>query len=513
MLAVSALTALIIFYTPAYADDIWFRMPRGTEGVSWNDFVETVQTYRIIHWHIDANRLANHISPIFLCLTPRWLYALLCGIMMWFMQMLCCRLARCARGSCPAFVILGCMAFLLPWDEAMYCVMFSLNYMWSSVLVLLTLGFILAMERGKEFSRAQTAGICLLAVAAGWMHEGMSAPLAAGLGAYFLIMRRNADRRALAVAACFCIGLLLIMCGPAIWNRSATLSSVPAHGRGIIPETARFILYNNAFCLYAVCLAMAGLCRAWRQRLSRQDVAFLAMLFVMGMAASVFFIKFFVGVRVVWINQLLCPVGCVYLLRRAGVHPGRVLRSAIIVFVAVTVVTSYAFAAVEQQRLYGECRQVMQLFRESDSGRIYLDITQPGISPSMGKTSGKILHEKWTRDYYSTFYEDGKKRLVILPESFRDFTAGKARKVASTDSLMVFDNHIVTPFCPAQETLTLKVKTAGSDKWQTVKRTHEPFTASDGTKWWILEPVITKMKMNRINGKIADIQIDDAIGN
>lgn len=207
----------------------------------------------------------------------------------------------------------------------MYSVMFSLNYIWSSVPILLTVWFITASFDGKIYSRKQFLFICFTAIVAGWMHEGLSAPLLVGLIVYYLYMWRHVTSRDKILFFCLAIGVILCFCGPDMIYGNAVIWGA-GHDQGVAP-LRRFIyygFYNPVYFLFMISLVLSiSAWKGWR-KLTKQQKGFLLLIAVTTSVPIYFFFRFHYGERVIWISRLLSPVGCLYLFNLYNIHPQKI---------------------------------------------------------------------------------------------------------------------------------------------------------------------------------------------
>lgn len=214
------LFGVLFCIAPPYSDDIWYLL--GTYGVDESiDATLIAMRTCVDHWFWDTGRLANLISPPFLALFPRWVFAVLNAVALAMMIGLSRSLAGAPRGSLGAWFILGAVTLCLPWLDQMISIIYALNYVWTSALMLATLMFFVRFSSGRgPNSRLGLAGAVVVALLAGWMHEGFSIPFIAGMCAYAAVDRRALrSRPAISVAVSLMIGTVLIFCAPATWFR------------------------------------------------------------------------------------------------------------------------------------------------------------------------------------------------------------------------------------------------------------------------------------------------------
>lgn len=165
-------------------------------------------------------RMANLISPIFYHLLPQWLFCIVNGAAYAAFYYLMARMLPWGRRALTArLAVMAFVAFTFPWWDVFMLFIVALNYLWTTVAVLL---FLVAIYKYEYASHgAMRWALLLFAVFAGWMHEAAGLPLAGALLIYAIWVKGwktlSKMRRDMIVA--FCVGALMGMLSPAMWRR------------------------------------------------------------------------------------------------------------------------------------------------------------------------------------------------------------------------------------------------------------------------------------------------------
>lgn len=171
------------------------------------------------HWFHVNSRMADMVNSVWLCMIPRWGLSALCGLMValyFIITAKCANVAEPFRRSLLAALLL----FTLPWWDSFFLFVCQFNYVWSSVLVLLVMGFVTDSVYVRKRLQWLLPPVALLA---GWMHEAAGLPAACGLIAWLVVNRNftSLPRLRQYTIAIFCIGAALSATSPASWSRAA----------------------------------------------------------------------------------------------------------------------------------------------------------------------------------------------------------------------------------------------------------------------------------------------------
>lgn len=175
--AVIAVTfGVLQWFVPLAFDDWMFVSVLREQGGSLVDFARVTR-------QVDNARLANILCPVMAVGLPRWLVACLCGLATAVMYALMARLAHV--GATGLALIWAVSLILMPWLDNIIVLDYMLNYVFSSCAALAFIYIICVAAKGRLSGAFLTLGV-ILAILAGWMHEGFAAPLCVALGIFAL---------------------------------------------------------------------------------------------------------------------------------------------------------------------------------------------------------------------------------------------------------------------------------------------------------------------------------------
>jgi len=485
------LFGVLFCIAPPYSDDIWYLL--GTYGVDESiDATLIAMRTCVDHWFWDTGRLANLISPPFLALFPRWVFAVLNAVALAMMIGLSRSLAGALRGSLGAWFILGAVTLCLPWLDQMISIIYALNYVWTSALMLATLMFFVRFSSGRgPNSRLGLAGAVVVALLAGWMHEGFSIPFIAGMCAYAVVDRRALrSRPAISVAVSLMIGTVLIFCAPATWFRG--LSELSAFskfgGLSIFKYLLKFdYLYFAMMGLVAAFMCVRKLRPLLFSRGERQ--AMVAFAVAGATLANIVMLKCHTGDRNFWCIDLMSMIGMVSL---AGLLPIKGCRLRAVsrlasVIIALATMASMVAAIVEQRAINRAHDEVMKRYFASSDGNVFFRYEGVKVGYSWGKTTTWLL-DTWMNDLFTEYYTG--RPFHIVPASLEHFDASKERSVGSDSTCFIYDGNMVCDPVIAIEAddlfyVYVRLRDGSRRKFRVEAR---PFTAANGHRYVWLKP-------------------------
>ena len=222
LLTVAILYIILSLVTPPYIDDWmfmgeWMDTVGGTK-VSWDGFVDFVRFTR----DYDNGRLANLISPFTTLITPfKDLFPYVNGCFYAFLIFLVQRLACGKATGFKNFMLVISWASLLvfvPWYDNILIFDYTLNYLWSCVVCLLYIFFLLINEP-KGWNVWKISLGCLLAVLAGAFHEGFAVPTLCGLGLLAIVRKGKMSPTFYCLCILMIVVTLVFMLSEGIINR------------------------------------------------------------------------------------------------------------------------------------------------------------------------------------------------------------------------------------------------------------------------------------------------------
>lgn len=366
LVAALAIASFFIYlFTPLSGDDYGYcgifsgAAPR--YGYIW------FPRFAAFHWLYINGRLLDKFMPLVTNLPP-WCLASICALMLGAMYFLAVRASGATRGWGP-FALIAAIALLLPWWDSAFVFSVQVNYVWSSVFVLLA--FILISDARRVRRGWRGFGLLLLCFIGGMSHEGAAVPLLGGWILYFFFSRRLPNPAQARMLIAFACGLLATLASPAFWDRV---------GGDHVPNDTPLILLLKSEPLVLLLWTAVIICfmiPATRARARDLLSGRFGPLVYAGLIGTPVIIASGTVGRSGWFVSLyamIAIVGCL-----ASFVRGRSLLLGGCLSIAL--IAQAAGEACIQRGLYAEYRQFEEAFLQSPDGVVYGDFTKDDDLP------------------------------------------------------------------------------------------------------------------------------------
>lgn len=494
-LAIVTILYIVIFaLTPMIFDDYTYTL--GTASItSTLEKASAIWEICKSHWHHDTGRLCNLLSPIFLGLLPKLVFSVISGIFIWMSVRLMCCLADVRRGSTGSWIIVLLVTFTLPWFDYMFSVIFAINYVWPSALTLLIVYWLLNWDTIKrELSAGQLTGMCITALLSGWMHEGFSIPVIAGMLTLWVVQKHCPDKREIILFAFYLVGTLLIIISPALWTRTANSESLFSR-MSLMEQILHGVGFNIMFFIFFTFLIICSLKRRFRDILNENKKLKSLTIFVTAssLVASIIFYLFYTGPRMGWYATQFCSIGIVAL--GHNLFPPMKRTSGYIVdsLIATLIITNLTTAVIEQKNLYDENKEIVNLFLQSPNGEVYYDNIPTHVSMSFLKSSMRNFNEYMPMALFSEYWRENEDvMLSLLPSKLHNFTADRVSVCGSDSTLYLKDGLLLSRDSVPDNYSKILINTPEMG-WVESRLRPRCFTAADSTRWILIVPHVTLM--------------------
>lgn len=499
-LAIVTILYIVIFaLTPMIFDDYTYTL--GTASItSAAEKVSAIWEISKNHWYNDTGRLCNLLSPIFLGLLPKLVFSVISGGFILMSVMLMCRLAGVKRGSTGSWIIALLVTFTLPWFDYMFSVIFAINYVWPSALTLLIVYWLSDRDKVKsELSTVQFSGMCITALLAGWMHEGFSLPVIAGVLTLWVTRIQRPNKKNMILFAFYLVGTLLIIISPALWTRTANSESLFMR-MSLMEQILHGIGFNVMFFIFCAFLIICSFKRSFRNILDENKKLKSITVFVASssVVASLIFYLFYTGPRMGWYATQFCSIGIVAL--GHGLFPPvkRVTGYIINSLIATVIIANLTAAVVEQKKLYDENKEIVNLFLQSSDGEVYYDNISTHVSLSFMKSSMRNFNEYMPMALFSKYWrEDENVMLSLLPSKLHNFTSDRVSACGSDSTLYLKDGLLLSRDSIPDNYSKILINTPQMG-WIESRLRPRCFTAADGSRWILIVPHVTLMTGCRV---------------
>lgn len=469
-------------------DDYWFSEgSRGLHGLAeklaW--LGDIWQSRRLT----DTWRLANVIGPVFLVILPRLVFSV-CTALMIFAALRCGGLIIVPRrGSMRPWLWATAFVFYLPWYDGMMCVMFAVNYVWTTALVLAVVWWLLCPGNAAG-SRLSLPAVAV-AFMAGWFHEGLSFPVLCGgfaMLSWEWLQTRRASRSRIVLLLAVLAGFSMVLTAASFWSREGGTESL-LH---VMP--LREAILQTGPSLAAACVYLATLSAAVARRRragARRLFALLteADVFFVGAVSSALFLelRYFGGARLGWAPELFAILGSLRLWGEWSFRLRMVWRAVWKLLLALLIAVHFGCAMRLQMRLRAEARDIAALYQASPTGTIYYDTIKPRADVTLLKSSVTQFHQRVPTAMFAHYY-DPDKTLVILPSEMAGFKVEDARESSRTPGIYIYNSCIVAnPSAIPADARTIELETTDRTVLSSRYR-GDTFTADDGCEYVLITP-------------------------
>lgn len=211
-------------------------------------------TTQASHWMNCNGRFIVHtLVQLFVGFLGKDIFCAVNALMFGMLVLLTCRLAlpvgRFGFGSGLSVAVILWLCLPRPGVTMLSLVSYSVNYLWTAVIIL----FFLLFWRAVEEHRVKRNGIiwaCIYAFFAASWQESFSVPVSAGLIAWWCVAGHKATGREISVIICFLIGTILISLAPGNFHHAlqgggiapqALLAKVTALGKDLLISPLMFL--------------------------------------------------------------------------------------------------------------------------------------------------------------------------------------------------------------------------------------------------------------------------------
>lgn len=400
------------FFMPPLGDDLGFIKSFEEQNDTWFAFPRSM--YR--HWIWNNARMADMLSPLWLCFLPEWLRALFHGVFTSLFLLLIirlCELGKTLRWKTRTLII-ALVVFTFRWDAIWMEYVATFNYVWSAVFGLFAL---LLLFRKPADSRNPlwwaAAAFCLIAAS---MHEALGVPIALGVLFYSAVAgiwsKQNSSGKAMIVA--IIAGGLFTLTSPASYNRV---------GGMLQPEPVReLLLFSGVYVVILVIAIMALLIAGKKSLLISLSKTEWSVFAIGAVVSTCFMLLSQYGGRTGWFAQTFALIALFRMLRELPtIRISKQINIAAFIIasvLAIAVILHLILLAVWQEKLGTEARQAISLMQKSTDGLIFMDITPDTAQPwyLLRKPHGvPDADDTYYRARVSKYYCN-EKEVVILPE-------------------------------------------------------------------------------------------------
>lgn len=410
LVAIGVCYALLTWFYTYTGDDLMYRL-------SWEEHYKNIIGYPLFafrHWFHINGRIADKINPFTLSMMPRWMYAVVNGIIIALMYFAIVKNAKC-RSVVGSIVCVSIVGLFLTWWDGMMIYVCHLNYLWSTAFGLLAIYMILSATEIESRLKLWLCG--LFAIIAGGMHEASGMPLACGLVAWLYLSNgyRNLTQDQKSMLKCFFVGALFSVSSPGSYERLIFGKGDGLSATIVIPCSVYLTLLMIAW------IAIGLMIRSMREnmlRLARTPWV----IFVVASIVSLAFcaVSGIIG-RTGWFSQLFAVIAVFYYYNAVGLRVRRSYAAVVASVVLMVLAVHYAELLRQQYVMGSELKMAIAEYQKSTDGVVYLDYTRDSQQrPWALRKARGIPDPSATEMYYinsiTKYYGEGRP-FMVLPKT------------------------------------------------------------------------------------------------
>lgn len=428
LFTIAIIQALYMLWTPWQCDDLWFL----STYLEYNDydpsfdlgkFIET----RLFYRETDNGRLANDIDLLVVLTCPRWLFAIVTGIITAGLFYLMSRLVIIIAGddTRPLMPVLVVMLWgmISRYVHYRFLVSFAdlyLNYFYSAFFILLT---ILTLNKAAESPMHKWQLVCsiLAAFIAGWFHEGLSAPLMAGIGLWACIKRFRLPLQWWAIAIAFTFGFLIVITAPGIHLRAERTIWENVTDWGSVKFSFEYSLKSAI--VFAVLFIFIALTpkgrRLYHPFIKEQPFILLIVTYSVAIIITIITPP---SVRAAWLPNIISFVILSIITIKLMPWWRQILPVALLIGLIVYIfnVATMADDLKFRHATYVQSNDINRLFDTSPYGTVFVDV------PEFENIYGKYIHIKQFDNCFNIFCinnirNDSTKLFTVVPKALAQF--------------------------------------------------------------------------------------------
>lgn len=432
---------LYALWTPLLQDDLVFQAQSLDPADPAAGFTPAGWWHHtVINWIEDNSRLANLIAPVGSMLFPQWLRAIIIAVTVATLFMLAESLTRDSShhnspaSNAAALASIWFISLLAwPWRDRMMMWVYSLNYVTAMTLILLFVCMLLRYPTSHGGNRTShiavtITGLCV-AIAAGWFHNGLSAPLLAATGCWTLWKRFKLTPRQWLWCGGLFAGTLLAHLSPAIWTRAQQEASQQHFVTNLV---ATIKIMPLAWLLTGTLAAYVMLpkLRLTLKQLLNDNIFFVTT--IGAIVATAMNLLLEIAPRYGWGGEIMATIA---IWRWARLKmPSAKPATSITLCIVLTGLTLVPMQAIirTQHLLWEEHCEITAAIATSPRGTIFRDIIGRDDTPALAlrQTTAGIWGNAFHMACYNSHHMEGDHMGAVVPSALSDFDFSKGERLA-----------------------------------------------------------------------------------
>lgn len=483
---------VVIWLTPVSVDTFWYAMPLHDylEGISDEFPFVRIKESIAYHYYFDNIRASNIVTT-FLILFPKWLSALITALCVGCCVHLMARGAGVgpSRLTLTAILIL-IVTFVWPWHEFILTLCYSMNYLVSTLLLVI---YVIAYINPKRYA---TAGYISGAILGFW-HEGFAVAAICSSITVLLVETRNGSeylRDRLIMTLLILPGMICLLSAPGVGfninleeNRNAlNLNSI-----------LRVIKLQGPFALFLFLLVILHFTKYRQSRMDSKSRAFVLFVCVCSVVSIAMMVMISRGYRVGWLSFVMSGWGIIWalakLIRRPLSRSGIYLSRALTVSVCALLVWHYVVVIKYSLLASRVHEQVKEQFLANPKEPAYADFLVWENMPLI--TWRKPMSNSWVgwaRERFALYYSQGldtvRSTMTVLPTALQAMSPAEGELIPGSVKARKVNGYIFMQRGDASATEGEVLYTRVGPFLKKMYFDYSPFKDINGEEWVLAIP-------------------------
>lgn len=407
-------SGLLDYFTPAMGDDLakWNALGLG----SYTHPDRSTISFLAAQYFDCNGRIFDGLGPALTYLLPRDIAAALMGTMtaVYFAFLAAAAGLWHRKRVAAADAIILIALLTLPWWDYMSLRVCQFNYLWSTAFALATVYFYFRTDIRNNFCNLSALLICGGLAAASHEQTGIALSAVFLPLSFSLLLNRSLAKTRASIAIGVALGTIFSISSPALWNRNAEFVRDADTGElliGTLPFTLLLLII-----IIGMSLTRTGRTKL-RQLAATSWSAYVAIAVISGLIA----VYSTTPGRTGWLPESMAMVALAIMLLDFRRRLSSIWTSVLCISALSLITAHYVVAIKWQYRVGREYNEVIEMYRTSTDGIVYLDATRDTDVPKIALGRVKAVPDAddlYLLEVIRSSYKQNHP-LTILPEAFK----------------------------------------------------------------------------------------------
>lgn len=440
--------SIFSWLVPFNIDDLLFCHKYFIANNGWEHFsLPGIWSYIRSLWLYENGRLSNMFCAPIILWIPKWIWAILLGIIIMTLNLLSTYLAQKSThitASMLMFIWLMGIIFY-PWHDfsSLMLVAYALNYFVAGLLILISIAAFVYLETHK-LRPAVYIPLIITGFAAGMIHEGFSLPLCATLAIALVTNREKQSRQWWGLFIAVVAGTAICTTSPAIWARFFDTAESKNFMHTIIPYVRLFIKSTPLFAAGVLITAILLITRKGRTTLKNVFADRLNVyLATMACAASAMAIILLAPPRATFCGDITAIILIARILNNYTRFFIMCSSFLLNIIALIFIYVFYAGVIYWQLQIYREDRIIKQMLIDSNGDTIYYDTIRFTPWWTFHHPVAGIWETSMQYVSYGRYTDRLQFTALVLPKVLKDNDLSTCRSIPESKGIYQINDYLI----------------------------------------------------------------------